>query len=112
MAHLQILFLPTPRGSSSFKKFSPLSEAKMNTPGRIKFSQLPALSEVDDSDEVLFRDVDGEDPAQQVGRLSIATLRAAMGGGSPDRIESASGDAFVEASEFNGSPRTIARSGV
>lgn len=71
----------------------------MNTPGRIKFSQLPVLSEVDDSDEVLFRDVDGEDPAQQVGRLSIATLRAAMGGGSPDRIESPSGDAFSEATD-------------
>src|SRR5690554_5826995 len=96
---------------TSSSKNSPRSEVSMNTPGRIKFSQLPALSEVDDSDEVLFRDVDGEDPAQQVGRLSIATLRAAMGG-SPDRIESASGEAFVEASEFNGSPRTIARSGV
>lgn len=59
----------------------------MNTPGRIKFSQLPVLSEVDDSDEVLFRDVDGEDPAQQVGRLSIATLRAAMGGGADDWSE-------------------------
>src|SRR5690554_420389 len=82
----------------------------MNTPGRIKFSQLPVLSEVDDADEVLFRDVDGEDPAQQVGRLSIATLRAAMG--SPDRIESASGDAFVESTddfEGYGAPASIMR---
>src|SRR5690625_1410964 len=55
--------------------------------------ELPELTELDDLDQLVARSVGDV----VTGRISIATLRAAMG--SPDRIESASGEAFVEATD-------------
>ena len=64
----------------------------------VSIGDLPIATELDDADELLLRDSSAALPENATARLSIATLRAAMGG-SPDRIESPSGEASVEATD-------------
>lgn len=53
----------------------------------VSIGDLPIATELDDADELLLRDVSATLPENATARLSIATLRAAMGGGADDWSE-------------------------
>lgn len=53
----------------------------------VSIGDLPIATELDDNDELLLRDASAALPENATARLSIATLRAAMGGGADDWSE-------------------------